>query len=230
MSTERKELEKLAKEVAGHDDMRKAAVEALALKIGKLEKETAEKISKLKKDHEASMNKLSATAKELEAQTLANRAKEKNNAGMSKDFAAQEASVAADFQAIRSAVEEEFAPRKTTLAATIEGLRQHEKPAHQEVRGKLQEALKRLEDQAGTPYEDLLQIHFASKKKHPGCQSQNVRGRLCMCRAQPDIWPRRRRSRRHASGRVGRQHYMGGVVRACPMVSSLMWVQVQSNQ
>ena len=58
IKAERKKLERIAKEVAGHADRRRAAEEALELKVGTLEKRTAEQIAVWRGAHETAMEKL----------------------------------------------------------------------------------------------------------------------------------------------------------------------------
>ena len=137
VNVERKKLEKLGKDVSGHKEVREAAFTKLALRIAALEKETADKVLKWKKEHEAAMDKLTAVAEDLKNRTVANLAKEEKNAGMSADFAVRMESTAADVDKIRQAVEAEFGPKKTVLTSTIDGLRKHEKEAQADIKGKL---------------------------------------------------------------------------------------------
>ena len=69
IKAERKKLEKLAKEVAANDDKKKSAEEALEIRVGELERATADKISTWRAAHKATLDKMAAAKQDLDNRT-----------------------------------------------------------------------------------------------------------------------------------------------------------------
>ena len=137
IKAERKKLEKLAKEVAIHADKRRVAEEGLELKVGALEKKTAETIAGWRAAHNAAMEKMRVVSDGLEKQTLDLMAKERQHAELTAVYDTRVKTGAEDVAGAQRAVDGLFAPQLADIAAVTEQLRKDEQEANVAVAAKL---------------------------------------------------------------------------------------------
>ena len=175
IKVECKKLEKLAKEVATHADKRRAAEEELELKVGTLEKKTADKIAGWRAAHNAAMEKLKGVSDSLDKQTLDLMAKEKQHAELTAAYDARTKSGADDVAFVQRAVDGIFELQLAHIVAVTEQLRTDKQEANAAVTAKLRAALVKLEERAGTSYETLLAIRQA---EHNGARPKPKRPRI----------------------------------------------------
>ena len=158
IKAEHKKLEKLAKEVATHADKQQAAEEELELKVGTLEKKTADKIAGWRAAHDLAMDKLRGVSDSLDKQMLDLMAKEREHAELTAVYDTHVKHSAEDVAGTRRAVDGMFEPQLAHITAVTEQLRKDKQEANVAVTAKLRAALTKLEEWAGTLYETLLAI------------------------------------------------------------------------